>query len=147
MRRGVVAGGLSFLAAAVIVAVPATSSGAAGGGGTRAIPAGGTTSIRVGAEGPDGLQQPELRPGGEEDEPARLNRDRPGFKNGKFPEEPLDAPKAPSSSVAASNPDLVTSGVLASLTVTSGWPTAGTSSRSSRLTRACASAAASSSKR
>ena len=66
MRRGLVAGSFSLLAAAVIVAVPAAlSSAQTAGGGTRAIPAGGTTSIRGSAQGPDGLQQPELRPGGE----------------------------------------------------------------------------------
>ena len=58
---------------------------------------GGTTSIRGSAQGPDGLQQPELRPGGEEDEPGAFNRPRPGFKNGKFPKKPLDAPTVASS--------------------------------------------------
>jgi len=110
MRRAVLAGGLSLITAAVMVALPAGTSGAAGGP-TRAIPAGGTTSIRVGAQGPDGLQQPELRPGGEEDEAGAINRARPGFKNGKFPKKPLDAPTVASSVVASSNPDVVGSAV------------------------------------
>ena len=48
MRRGLVTGSFSLLAAAVIVAVPAAtlSSAQSAGSGTRAIPAGGTTSIR-----------------------------------------------------------------------------------------------------
>ena len=110
MRRGLVAGSFSLLAAAVIVAVPAAtlSSAQSAGSGTRAIPAGGTTSIRGSAQGPDGLQQPELRPGGGEDEPGAFNRPRPGFKNGKFPKKPLDAAKVASSLIAASNADLLT---------------------------------------
>ena len=109
MRRGLVAGSFSLLAAAVIVAVPAAiSSAQTAGGGTRAIPAGGTTSIRGSAQGPDGLQQPELRPGGDEDEPGAFNRPRPGFKNGKFPKKPLDAAKVASSLIATTNADLVT---------------------------------------
>jgi hypothetical protein len=35
-----------------------------------------------------------------------INRPRPGFKNGKFPKKPLDAPTVPSSAVAGSNPEL-----------------------------------------
>ena len=109
MRRGLVAGSFSLLAAAVIVAVPAATLPArrSAGGGTRAIPAGGTTSIRGSAPGPDGLQQPELRPGGGEDEPGAFNRPRPGFKNGKFPKKPLDAAKVASSLIATTNPDVV----------------------------------------
>jgi hypothetical protein len=76
-------------------------------GGTRQIASGGTTSIRSGATGSDSIQQPELRPGAEEDEGAgSFNRPRPGFKNGKFPKKPLDAPTVPSSTVAGSNPEL-----------------------------------------
>ena len=108
MKSRFVAGGVSLLLGAVIVAVPAASlTGAqSSGGGTRAVPAGGTTSIRASAPGADGLQQPELRPGGGEDEPGAFNRPRPGFKNGKFPKKPLDAPTVASSTVAATNPDL-----------------------------------------
>jgi hypothetical protein len=74
---------------------------------TRQIPAGGTTSIRPGATGAGSVQQPEVRPGSESDEGAgSFNRPRPGFKNGKFPKKPLDAPIVPSSEVAGENPEL-----------------------------------------
>jgi hypothetical protein len=108
MRRSLVAGGFSLLAAGVIVAIPAAvTSAQTAGGGTRAIPAGGTTSIRGSAQGPDGLQQPELRPGSDEQEGAgSFNRPRPGFKNGKFPKNPLDAATVASSLIATSNADL-----------------------------------------
>ena len=83
---------------------------AAAGSSTRQIPAGGTTVIRQAPAGADGLQQPELRPGAEEDEGAgSFNRSRPGFKNGKFPKKPLDAPSVASSSIAGSNPELAVS--------------------------------------
>jgi len=79
-------------------------------GGTRQIPSGGTTSIRSSAAGTDGVQQPELRPGAEEDEGAgSFNRPQPGFKNGKFPKKPLDAPTVSSSAVAATNSELALS--------------------------------------
>jgi hypothetical protein len=87
--------------------VPAAS---AAGGGTRQIPAGGTTSIRANPAAGDGIQQPELRPGSAQDEGAgSFNRPRPGFKNGKFPKKPLDAPMVPSSTVAGTNPELALS--------------------------------------
>ena len=80
------------------------------GSGTRQIPAGGTTSIRSVGEGTDGFQQPELRPGAAgADGAGSFNRPRPGFKNGKFPKKPLDAPTVPSSAVAGSNPELALS--------------------------------------
>jgi hypothetical protein len=81
------------------------------GGATRQIPAGGTTSIGPSVPGVDGVQKPELRPGAaESDEGAgSFNRPRPGFKNGKFPKQPLDAPTVPSSAVAGSNPELTAS--------------------------------------
>ena len=83
------------------------SAGAQGGSPTRQIPAGGTTSIRPGAEGADGLQQPELRTRrATQGEAGAFNRPRPGFKNGKFPKKPLDAPTVPSSAVAGPNPEL-----------------------------------------
>ena len=97
---------LSALAviALILSLAPVASIGAAplaAGAGTRQIPAGGTTSIRPVGEGADGLQQPELRPGaGEADGAGSINRPRPGFKNGKFPKQPLDAPTVPSSAVA-----------------------------------------------
>jgi hypothetical protein len=88
----------------LVLMVPTAS---AADGSTRQIPAGGTTSIRAGVEGADGLQQPEFRPKVEsEGEAGNFNRERPGFKNGKFPKKPLDAPNVKSSAVAASNPEL-----------------------------------------
>ncbi|MGZ6276665.1 MAG: hypothetical protein ACXWMI_11250, partial [Syntrophales bacterium] len=70
----------------------------------------GTTSINASAPGEDGIQQPEIRPSSEVvDGAGSFNRPRPGFKNGKFPKNPLDAPIVPSSSVAASNPELALS--------------------------------------
>ena len=85
-------------------------SARAGDSSTRQVPAGGTTSIRSGPEGAEGLQQPELRkkPSGE-DWAGSFTRPRPGFKNGKFPKKPLDAPVVPSSAVAGSNPELALS--------------------------------------
>src|SRR5512136_1833851 len=107
---------LSALAAVALIIslVPVASAGAAtlaaGGTSTRQIPAGGTTSIRPAGQGADGLQQPELRPGSESDDGAgSINRPRPGFKNGKFPKQPLDAPTVPSSAVAGSNSELALS--------------------------------------
>src|SRR6476620_5854859 len=80
------------------------------GGGTRQIPSGGTTSIGPSLEGSDQLQQPELSPGIEGEEGAGgFNRPRPGFKNGKFPKKPLDAPTVSSSAVAPTNPELALS--------------------------------------
>ena len=92
----------------LVVAFAVTTSSAAVG--ARQIPSSGTTSIRSADLGPDGLQQPELRPRSEAFEAAGgFNRPRPGFKNGKFPKDPLDAPVVPSSAVAASNPELALS--------------------------------------
>ena len=89
---------VSAFAAATAVAVST---------GTRQIPSGGTTTIRAGATGSDGIQQPEIRPGSDAEEGAgSFNRPRPGFKNGKFPKKPLDAPVVASSAVATSNPEL-----------------------------------------
>ncbi|HEY5680931.1 MAG TPA: hypothetical protein VIS55_12760, partial [Pseudomonadales bacterium] len=94
----------------LLVLTPAASIFAQTGSSTRQIPAGGTTSIRPGAEGVDGLQQPELRPKVEgQGEAGEFNRTRPGFKNGKFPKKPLEAPTVPSSAVAGSNPELALS--------------------------------------
>ena len=110
MRRRLIAGTCSLVLAAMVVAVPGvTTSGAQTvGGDTRSIPAGGTTSIRAGVVGAEGLQQPELRPprprNGEADE---FNRPRPGFKNGKFPKKPLDAPTVPSSALAGAEPNVL----------------------------------------
>jgi hypothetical protein len=92
---------ISAFAAATAVAVST---------GTRQVPSGGTTTIRAGATGSGEIQQPEIRAGSDEEEGAgSFNRPRPGFKNGKFPKTPLDAPTVTSSSVAASNPELALS--------------------------------------
>jgi len=78
--------------------------------GTRTIVSSGTTSIRSSPLGTDGIQNPEFRRGSEGVEGAgSFNRPRPGFKNGKFPKKPLDAPTVPSSTVAGANPELALS--------------------------------------
>jgi hypothetical protein len=95
------------LTLALLISVLAAASVSAQGPVTRLIPAGGTTSIRSSAPGVDGVQQPELRPGSTAEEGAgSINRPRPGFKNGKFPKRPLDAPTVQSSAVAGTNPEL-----------------------------------------
>jgi hypothetical protein len=97
---------------AAVSAVAALTVAAPGLAGTRVIPSSGTTTLRVGAPGVDsGVQQPELRPGDlEEDEGGSVaNRPRPGFKNGKFPHQPLDAPTVESSAIAGANPELTLS--------------------------------------
>jgi hypothetical protein len=111
MRRKRLALAGALLAAS---AITATSSAAAqqAGGGTRSIPASGTTSIRSAPTGADGLAQPELRPSREgEGHAGEFNRPRPGFKNGKFPKHPLDAPVVASSPVAASDAALSFAGL------------------------------------
>lgn len=99
--------------ALLIAALSATTQSASGAtaavDSTRAIPSAGTTSIRPGPAGPDGLQQPELRPQGRTEQDriaAQFNRPRPEFKHGPFPRRPLDAPRVKSSAVAVSNPDV-----------------------------------------
>jgi len=89
----------------LVIAAPAAPGAAQG---TRAIPSGGTTSIQPGAMGTDAVQSPELDPGIDEDDEGgvTVNRPRPGFKNGKFPKKPLDAPTVASSAVAGSNSEL-----------------------------------------
>jgi hypothetical protein len=79
--------------------------------GTRLVPAGGTTSIRNGVTGADGLAQPEVRPHHNQPSSGQsagnvANRPRPGYKNGKFPPKPLAAPNVASSAVAGANPEL-----------------------------------------
>ncbi len=77
-------------------------------GSSRLIPSGGTTSLRSSPEGVDGIQNPEFAARSESDEGAgSFNRPRPGFKNGKFPKNPLDAAIVASSAVAGSSPELV----------------------------------------
>ena len=94
----------------LVAALPASVS-AQGGSNTRQIPAAGTTSIRTSAPNAGaGPQQPEIRSGSDSEEGAgSFNRPRPGFKNGKFPKKPLDAPTVPSSAVVGSNPELANS--------------------------------------
>ena len=95
------------LVVGLVVSAFAAATAVAVSTGTRQIPSGGTTTIRAGATGSDGIQQPEIRPGSDEEEGAgSFNRPRPGFKNGKFPKKPLDAPVVASSAVATSNPEL-----------------------------------------
>jgi hypothetical protein len=95
-------------AAMLVIAVPAAPGAAQG---TRLVRAAGTPSIRSTGTGSDALANPELRKGTEGDEAGdvEVNRPRPGFKNGKFPKNPLDAPTVPSSAVAGSNPELALS--------------------------------------
>ena len=103
--------GLAIGVAAATAAISGgTSAATAAAGGTRQIASGGTTSIRATAEGSDALAQPELKPGAVEQGGAgSVNRPRPGFKNGKFPKNPLDSPVVASSTVAGANPELGTS--------------------------------------
>ena len=66
---------------------------------TRLIPSAGTTSIHATGTGSGAaIAKPEFRPrfedeGGEGS--VDVDRPRPGFKNGKFPKKPLDAPDGP----------------------------------------------------
>lgn len=95
------------LVVGLLVSAVATATAVALATDTRQIPSGGTTTIRAGSTGADGIQQPEIRAGSDEEEGAgSFNRPRPGFKNGKFPKKPLDAPNVASSPVATSNPEL-----------------------------------------
>ena len=96
------------MTAVMVEAAPSLAGPQSGSGSTRAIPSGGTTVIGSSATGVDGPQQPELRPGSTEaDGAGSFNRPRPGFKNGKFPKKPLEAPTVSSSAVAGSNPQVV----------------------------------------
>jgi hypothetical protein len=92
-------------AAMLVIAVPAAPGAAQG---TRLVPSAGTTSIHSTGTGSTAIAKPELRPGFEEDDEGdvTVDRPRPGFKKGKFPKQPLDAPIVPSSQVAGSNPEL-----------------------------------------
>jgi hypothetical protein len=101
---------ITLLIVMLLVVAGVPTAGAQSGSSTRLIPAAGTTSIRPGVEGADGLQQPELRrkPQGQ-GEAGEFSRIRPGFRNGNFPKRPLDAPTVPSSPVAGSNPELALS--------------------------------------
>ena len=106
-RRWVVIGSALLLGVAGAIPTVAGTAGAAPGSGTRQIPSAGTTSIRPVAPGVDAIQAPEFPPGLAEDEGAgSFNRPRPGFKNGKFPKKPLDAPVVASSLLADTNPEV-----------------------------------------
>ncbi|WP_427889134.1 hypothetical protein ACQHIV_37815 [Kribbella sp. GL6] len=110
-RRSTVGLAAGALVAGVLSTVAPSASGTAADS-TRAIPSAGTTSIRAGSVGPDGLQQPELRPVGrteEQQNAAQFNRPRPEFAHGVFPKRPLDAPQVPSSAIAPTNPDVLAS--------------------------------------
>ena len=107
MRARMIPVGIVMIVSAVgllAVAAPALA-------GTRLVPAGGTTSIRNGVTGADGLAQPEVRPHHNQPSSGQsagnvANRPRPGYKNGKFPPKPLAAPNVASSAVAGANPEL-----------------------------------------
>jgi hypothetical protein len=98
----------------LMLAIPTVALSASGGGtaaaGTRTIVSSGTTSIRPSPLGTDAIQNPEFRKRSNSVEGAgSFNRPRPGFKNGKFPKKPLDAPTVASSAVAGANPELALS--------------------------------------
>jgi hypothetical protein len=106
-RRWVVVGSALLLGVAGAIPTVAGTAGAAPGSGTRQIPSAGTTSIRPAGPGTDAIQSPEFPPGlAEEDGAGSFNRPRPGFKNGKFPKNPLDAPVVASSLLATTNPEV-----------------------------------------
>jgi hypothetical protein len=101
------AAAIAFLVASAVPAVIASSGAAFGSGGTRLIPSGGTTRISAAPTGTDAIQSPEFDVSNQEsDGGVPVNRPRPGFKNGKFPKQPLDAPMVASSNVAATNPEI-----------------------------------------
>jgi hypothetical protein len=101
---------VGVLAGATMLAIAAPAAPGAQQG-TRLVPSAGTTSIHSTGTGSDAIANPELRPRAEGDDEGDVdvNRPRPGFKNGKFPKNPLDAPTVPSSAVAGSNPELALS--------------------------------------
>jgi hypothetical protein len=104
MRKIIATGGAAAIAAALL-SLPGAANAAPSD--TRQVPSTGTTSIRSFAAGADGLQQPELRAGPDDEGPAvPSTRPDPNFKHGIFPKHPLDAPVVASSAVAASNPDV-----------------------------------------
>jgi hypothetical protein len=110
MNRRLSVFGVSAVLAMVAITPAATSAASPVSGLTRQIPAGGVTSIHAGPSGVEGPSQPELRPGAAESDGAgAVNRPRPGFKNGKFPKNPFEAPTVASSAVAGSNPEVALS--------------------------------------
>src|SRR5712691_3057010 len=102
LHRTVAAAALVGAIAAVWAVAPAS-----GGTATRVVVSSGTTSLRDGPTDVDGLQAPEVDPAAVlADGSPVVNRARPGFKNGKFPKNPLDAPTVASAVLAATNPEL-----------------------------------------
>ncbi len=102
MRKIIATGGAAAIAAALL-SLPGAANAASSD--TRQVPSTGSTSIRSLASGADGLQQPELRAGPDDEGPAiPSTRPDPNFKRGIFPKHPLDAPVVASSAVAATNP-------------------------------------------
>jgi hypothetical protein len=102
MRKIIATGGAAAIAAALL-SLPGAANAAPSD--TRQVPSTGTTSIRSLAAGADGLQQPELRAGPDDEEAGvPSTRPDPNFKHGIFPKHPLDAPVVASSAVAAANP-------------------------------------------
>jgi hypothetical protein len=97
---------LAVLATFAVV-LTAVSSGATGTRAGTAV-ATGPTSDASAAQGADGVQPNEIDPGAElEDEGGPVvDRARPGFKEGKFPKKPLDAPTVSSSGVSAAGSEL-----------------------------------------
>ena len=110
MKRKTTSLAVGLILALVAVLPGGTLAAGPAGAGTRQIPSGGTTSLTAASLGSGDIQQPELKPGSAEAEGAgSFNRPRPGFKNGKFPKKPLDAPTVASSTLAGSNPELTVS--------------------------------------
>ncbi|MGO4599685.1 hypothetical protein [Terrabacter sp. 2RAF25] len=102
MRKIIATSGAAAIAAALL-SLPGAANAAPSD--TRQITSSGTTSIRSLAAGADGLQQPELRAGPDDEGPAAPStRPDPNFKHGIFPKHPLEAPVVASSAVAATNP-------------------------------------------
>jgi hypothetical protein len=107
-RLALVFTGALLAAMFLVMTAPAAPVAAQG---SRLIASAGTTSIHGTAIGSDAVANPELRPGFEEDDEGdiQVDRPRPGFKKGKFPKNPLDAPTVASSAVAGSNPEVALS--------------------------------------
>ncbi|KRC84641.1 hypothetical protein ASE25_20410 [Terrabacter sp. Root85] len=102
MRKIIATSGAAAIAAALL-SLPGAANAAPSD--TRQITSSGTTSIRTLGTGADGLQQPELRAGPDDEQGGvPSTRPDPNFKHGIFPKHPLDAPVVASSAVAATNP-------------------------------------------
>jgi len=107
VKRAIPLGAATVLIGALGVTLPTvTTAATAASGGTRQIPSAGTTSIRAGALGPEGLQQPEVRPIQREEESSVADHDHSLAKanRGPFPRHPLPAPTVRSSALAPTNP-------------------------------------------